>query len=319
MASASPILKSSAAATLGSAVALIGYASIVERNAFVVREVTMPVLSPGSSPLRVLHISDIHMRPGQRRKQAFLRELARWQPDLVVNTGDNLAHPRAVPAVVQTLGELLSVPGLFVFGSHDYFGPRMKNPANYIFKPEHRVHGTPLPWQDLRAAFTERGWLDLTHTRREIEAGGLTIAAAGVDDSHIGRDRYDTIAGPASPAANLRLGLTHSPEPRVLDRFAADGYQLVLAGHTHGGQLCLPYYGAIVTNSGLDRSRAKGPSRWGAGMQLHVSAGIGTSPFAPMRFCCRPEATLLTLVAAPIGGRGAGRRSRHSHPAASVR
>ena len=319
MASASQVLKSSAAVTLGSAVTWIGYASIIERNAFVVREVTMPVLSPGSSPLRVLHISDIHMRPGQRRKQAFLRELARWQPDLVVNTGDNLAHPRAVPSVVQTLGDLLSVPGLFVFGSNDYFGPRLKNPANYVIKPQHRIHGKPLPWQDLRAAFTERGWLDLTHTRREIEVGGLTIAAAGVDDPHIDRDRYDTIAGAASPAANLRLGLTHSPEPRVLDRFAADGYQLVLAGHTHGGQLCLPYYGAIVTNSGLDRSRAKGPSRWGAGMQLHVSAGIGTSPYAPLRFCCRPEATLLTLVAAPTGGRGAGRRSRHSYPTASVR
>ncbi len=89
----------------------------------------------------------------------------------------------------------------------------------------------------------------------------------------------------------------------MLDRFAADGYQLVMAGHTHGGQLCLPFYGALVTNCGLDRTRAKGPSRWGANMQLHVSAGLGTSPFAPVRFCCRPEATLLTLIAAPTGGR----------------
>ena len=141
----------------------------------------------------------------------------------------------------------------------------------------------------------------------------------GVDDPHLSRDRYDTIAGPASPAANLTLGLTHSPEPRVLDRFAADGYQLVMAGHTHGGQLCLPFYGAIVTNCDLDRSRAKGASRWGAQMQLHVSAGIGTSPFAPVRFCCRPEATLLTLVAAPIGGRDVGAREGQSHPTVSAR
>ena len=255
------------AVAVGSTVAGIGYASIVERNAFVLREITMPVLSPGSTPLRVLHISDLHMLPNQRRKQAWLRELASWEPDLVVNTGDNLAHPKAVPAVVQTLGDLLSLPGVFVFGSNDYFGPRPKNPANYVTSPSHRVRGEPLPWQDLRAAFTERGWLDLTHTRREFEVAGLHIAAAGVDDPHIDRDRYDTIAGPASPAANLRLGLTHSPEPRVLDRFAADGYQLVMAGHTHGGQLCLPFYGALVTNCGLDRSRAKGPSRWGANMQ----------------------------------------------------
>jgi uncharacterized protein len=319
MPAALPVLKSAAAVTLGSAIAGIGYATIIERNAFVMREVTMPVLSPGSTPLRVLHISDLHMRPNQRHKQAWLRELASWEPDFVVNSGDNLSHPKAVPAVVQALGDLLSVPGVFVFGSNDYFAPRMKNPTNYLFKPEARVHGDPLPWQDLRAAFTERGWLDMTHTRREFEVGGLTIAVAGVDDPHIQRDRYDTIAGPASPAANLRLGLTHSPEPRVLDRFAADGYQLVMAGHTHGGQLCVPFYGALVTNCGLDRSRVKGPSQWGADMGLYVSAGIGTSPFAPMRFCCRPEATLLTLVAAPTGGQDADRSRGHSVPTAAVR
>jgi predicted MPP superfamily phosphohydrolase len=308
-----------AAAAAGSLVAGIAYASLIERNAFVLRELTMPVLSPGSSPLRVLHLSDFHMRPGQRRKQAWLRELAGWAPDLVINTGDNLAHPKAVPAVVQSLGDLLSVPGLFVFGSNDYFGPKPKNPANYIFKPSRRVAGQPLPWQDLRAAFTERGWLDMTHTRREIEVKGQLIAAAGVDDPHLTRDRYETIAGPANPAANLTLGLTHSPEPRVLDRFAADGYQLVMAGHTHGGQLCLPFYGAVVTNCELDRSRAKGPSRWGAHTQLHVSAGIGTSPYAPVRFCCRPEATMLTLVAAPTGGGHAGAKAGVSHPAVSAR
>ncbi|ORB84506.1 metallophosphoesterase [Mycobacterium kansasii] len=315
----SPVLLRTGAVALGSIVAGIGYAALIERNAFVLREITMPVLSPGSTPLRVLHISDLHMLPGQRRKQAWLRELSSWEPDLVVNTGDNLAHPKAVPAVVQALGDLLHRPGVFVFGSNDYFGPRLKNPANYLINPGHRVHGEPLPWQDLRAAFTERGWLDLTHNRREFEVAGLHIAAAGVDDPHIDRDRYDTIAGPASPVANLRLGLTHSPEPRVLDRFAADGYQLVMAGHTHGGQLCLPFYGALVTNCGLDRSRAKGASQWGPNMRLHVSAGIGTSPFAPVRFSCRPEATLLTLIASPMGGRDSNTNLGRSQPSVSVR
>ena len=319
MSAPSTFLKNTVVLAAGSVLAGIGYASIIERNAYVVREVTMPLLSPGSSPLKVLHISDLHMLPKQRRKQTWLRELARFEPDLVVNTGDNLSHPRAVPAVVQALGDLLSVPGVFVFGSNDYFGPRLKNPANYMTKPGHRVHGEPLPWQDLRAAFTERGWLDMTHTRRDLEVAGLRIAVAGVDDPHLSRDRYDTIAGPANSAANLALGLTHSPEPRVLDRFAADGYQLVMAGHTHGGQLCLPFYGAIVTNCDLDRSRAKGASQWGAHTQLHVSAGIGTSPFYPVRFCCRPEVTLLTLVAAPIGGHDAGALAGQSYPTVSAR
>lgn len=91
-----------------------------------------------------------------------------------------------------------------------------------------------------------------------------------------------------------------------------------MAGHTHGGQLCLPFYGALVTNCDLDRSRAKGASSWGAETALHVSAGIGTSPFAPLRFCCRPEATLLTLVAAPTGGRDHTRNVRRSTPTVSA-
>ena len=312
-------LRTSAIATVGSAALAIGYATLIERNAFTVREVTMPVLSPGSTPLRVLHLSDIHMRPQQRHKQQWLRELAQWGPDLVVNTGDNLSHPKAVPAVVQALGDLLAVPGVFVFGSNDYFAPTLKSPAKYLTDPDHRTHGEPLPWQDLRAAFNERGWLDLTHTRREFEVAGLTIAAAGVDDPHLQRDRYDTIAGPPNPAANLSLGVTHAPYTRVLDRFAADGYHLILAGHTHGGQLCLPFYGALVTNCDIDRTRAKGASHWGAETALHVSAGIGTSPFAPARFCCRPEATLLTLVAAPTGGGGQAHEQVRSTSVAAVR
>ena len=311
-------LRTSSTVAAGAAALTVAYAAVIERNAFVVREVTMPVLSPGSTPLRVLHLSDIHMRPAQRQKQAWLRELSRWEPDLVVNTGDNLSHPRAVPSVVQALGDLLAVPGVFVFGSNDYFAPTLKNPAKYLSDRDHRAHGNPLPWQDLRAAFTERGWLDLTHNRREFEVAGLVVAAAGVDDPHLGRDRYDTIAGRPSPAANLSLGVTHAPYTRVLDRFAADGYQLVMAGHTHGGQLCLPFYGAVVTNCDLDRSRVKGVSNWGAETALHVSGGIGTSPYAPLRFCCRPEATLLTLVAAPTGGRDHTRNVLRSTPTVSV-
>ncbi|NMO03136.1 metallophosphoesterase [Gordonia sp. TBRC 11910] len=280
----------------GLATAGLVYSTVIERNAFALRHNTLAVLEPGAAPLRVLHLSDLHMLPRQHLKQAWVSELEALEPDLVVNTGDNLSHPAAVPSVIQALGGLLSRPGLFVFGSNDYFAPKPKNPLKY-FKTDHkRVHGDPLPWQDLRAAFTERGWLDATHTIRELEVNGVRIAAAGVDDPHIKRDRYDTVAGRPNPLAHLRLGLTHSPEPRILDRFAADGYDLVMAGHTHGGQLCLPFYGALVTNCEIDRSRVKGVSNWGSTMKLHVSAGLGTSPYAPARFCCRPEATLLTLT-----------------------
>jgi predicted MPP superfamily phosphohydrolase len=277
----------------------LAYAAGIERRRWTLRQSTLPVLAEGARPLRVLHISDLHLTPRQRSKQRWVARLAELEPDLVVNTGDNLAHPRAVPAVIAALGPLLDLPGLFVFGSNDYFGPTPKNPARYLVKSSRRRHGEPLPWRDLRAALLERGWHDATHARVGLTVAGLQLAAAGVDDPHLGLDRYDHVAGRREGDPGLRLGLTHSPEPRVLDRFAADGYDLVLAGHTHGGQLRLPGVGALVTNCGLDRSRARGASRWGAHTWLHVSAGLGTSPFAPVRFACPPEATLLTLVPRP--------------------
>jgi len=94
--------------------------------------------------------------------------------------------------------------------------------------------------------------------------------------------------------------VTHSPEPRVLDAMVADGHHLVLGGHTHGGQLCVPWFGALVTNCGLPRAQASGLSRWPSPdgpAWLHVSAGLGTSPYTPLRFACPPVATLLTLTA----------------------
>jgi predicted MPP superfamily phosphohydrolase len=279
--------------------ATVVYAAGVERRRWTLREATLPVLAPGVRPLRVLHVSDLHITPNQRSKQRWVAALAELAPDLVVNTGDNLAHPRAVPAAVAALGPLLDLPGLFVFGSNDYFGPTPKNPVRYLTKSTKRHQGEPLPWRDLRAAFVEHGWVDATHERVSLEVAGVMVAAAGVDDPHLGLDRYDRIAGRARRDAGLRLGLTHSPEPRVLDAFSGDGYDLVLAGHTHGGQLRLPGYGAIVTNCGIDRSRARGASRWGTHTRLHVSAGLGTSPFAPVRFACPPEASILTLVPRP--------------------
>ncbi|MEU6696230.1 metallophosphoesterase [Pseudonocardia sp. NPDC046786] len=288
-----------AAATAVTGVAGIGYAAGIELRHWTLRRVELPVLDPGARPLRILHLSDLHLTPGQRSKIRWVASLAALEPDLVIDTGDNLAHPDAVPCVLAALGGLLDRPGAFVFGSNDYYGPTPKNPARYLRRSGgRRIHGAPLPWTDLRAAFREHGWVDATHTRQLLEVDGRSVRIAGVDDPHLNRDRYPRIAG-HDPDADLRLGLTHSPEPRVLDGFAADGYDLVLAGHTHGGQLRLPGYGALVTNCGIDRTRARGTSRWGSHTRLHVSAGLGTSPYAPVRFACPPEASLLTLVPRP--------------------
>jgi predicted MPP superfamily phosphohydrolase len=137
------------------------------------------------------------------------------------------------------------------------------------------------------------GWTDLTHRRTTLSIRGTDVTLTGTDDAHLRRDRYATVAGPVEGFA---IGVTHTPQRRVLDAMAADGHRLLLAGHTHGGQVRLPGVGALVTNCDLERARARGLSPYGDAW-LHVSAGLGTSPYAPVRLCCRPEASLLTLTA----------------------
>ncbi|WP_396021986.1 metallophosphoesterase [Corynebacterium falsenii] len=283
-----------------------------EITQFRLHHVEVPLLEPGSLPddwesFRILHVSDFHMLANQTAKQRWISQLDDLDPDLVINTGDNLGEAEGVPGVLNALGPLLDRPGVFVFGSNDYFAPRPVNPFIYLLGKKRKPSSVELPWKGMRAAFIERGWFDATNTRVEFaidpEATGslsgapkLKLAIAGVDDPHHDLDDYDAIAGPPNPDADLAIGLSHSPEPAVLDRFAADGYQLVLSGHTHGGQLCLPGGRAIVTNCGIDRTRVAGLSRWTERMWLHVSNGLGNSKYVPFRTFCRPSATLIHVT-----------------------
>jgi len=287
-----------AAATIlgGAGAVAVAYAGLIERNAFVLRRFDVPVLAPGSKSLRVLHISDVHMRPDQRRKQRWIRELSDLQPDFIINTGDNLGSAQAVPAVLDTFDAFADIPAVFVLGSNDYYAPTPKNPFKYFFPRHKRVVGDPNPWRSLVDGLVDRGWVDLTNRRTTLSVRGRTIAFAGVDDPHLKHDDRAIPAQPAEADADLRIALVHAPEPRVLDAYSSSGYQLIAAGHTHGGQLRVPFFGALVTNCGIDRPRARGLHRY-ADAWLHVSAGLGTSPYAPVRFSCRPEASLLTLVA----------------------
>jgi predicted MPP superfamily phosphohydrolase len=303
-----PVLTRLAGAGAVAGIGLTAYAAW-EARAYTLRRVEVPLLPAGSRPLTVLHLSDIHMTPGQQRKQEWLRGLASLEPDLVIDTGDNLAHRDSVPVVRDALGPLLDRPGVFVHGSNDYYAPTLRNPLLYLLPDDgKRNTSSPrLPWQELTRTLSSSGWVDLTNRRASLVVGETTFAFAGVDDPHLGYDRLDEVAGPADADAGVRLGVTHAPYLRVLDQYAADGYDAVLAGHTHGGQVCVPGVGALTTNCDLDAARAKGLHRHPAASApgdpgsawLHVSAGIGTSPYSRIRVACRPEATLLTLVPRP--------------------
>jgi predicted MPP superfamily phosphohydrolase len=272
------------------------YGTVIERNAFTLRHFDVPVLADGAAAIRVLHISDLHITARQRRKHEWVRGLARLAPDLVVNTGDTLSARDAIPAVMHSLEPLFAFPGVFVPGNNDYFAPIPKNPLRYFFTEGPRKRGKPLPWPEAAAAMADKGWLDLTHVRSRLEMADGHVALAGTDDPHLRRARYHRIGGAADPTAIVRIGVTHSPEPWLLSSFASDRYDLVLAGHTHGGQVRVPFGPAIVTNCGIDVHRARWLHAWDDHMYFHVCAGLGTNPYAPVRFACRPEASLLTLV-----------------------
>ena len=273
---------------------------LVEPHLPVLRRLAVPALAPGSEPIRVLHLSDLHLLNRHRRRAAWVRALTRHRPDLVVSTGDHWSSAGALELLTSTFGALSAdgTPAVFVAGNNDRFQPRPPSPLGYLRDRGGPVRRRPdLPWGALVAALEGVGWTDLTSRRLTVRVAGRPLTLTGTDDAHLRRDRYASVAGAVE---GLGLGVTHTPARRLLQRFSADGHALVLAGHTHGGQLRLPGVGALVTNCDLDRSRARGLSRLDpageTGGWLHVSAGLGTSPYAPVRLCCRPEATLLSLV-----------------------
>lgn len=280
------------------------YANRVELTRFTLRhaEVVVPDLT---GELRVLHISDIHYVPGQRKKYRWLQQLAELEPDLVVNTGDNLSDPQAVHEVLEALEPLMGLPGCFVPGSNDYYAPRYKNPLKY-FRGRSTLHpnAKTLPTEELFGAFEAAGWANLTNAHSAAEIAGLRLEFSGVDDPHL---ELDDFTGWPEEASALKIGVAHAPARRVLETFADSGAGLVLAGHTHGGQVCLPSLSgqggrALVTNCDLPPKYAKGlhtVRRADGGVaHVHVSAGIGTSAKAPIRLFCPPEATLITVKGA---------------------
>lgn len=280
----------------------------IERYLFTVRRGELAVLPPGAAPLRVLHISDVHMAPWQHRKQRWIAGLAALEPDLVVNTGDNLGHPDGLNALRSALTPFRGIPGVFVHGSNDHIAPKPRNPLLYFTGPSHITRDVePIDTDSLDGFLSDDlGWRDLNNTAASLDVAATRVDAFGVSDAHLRWDRpastKDAVAT-LGPGATVHLGVTHAPYRRVLDAFVDLGADALFAGHTHGGQVRIPgSRRALVANCDIPLDQARGLSTWthdGRTVPLSVSAGIGHSIFAPVRFACRPEVSLLTLVARP--------------------
>jgi Predicted phosphohydrolases len=310
-------LGTSLAAVGAVALGTLAWGTLVERNRFTLRQETLAVLEPGARPLTVLHLADFHMAPWQRDKQEWIRTLADFEPDLIVNTGDNLGHERGIDGVEYALEPFRGIPGVYVHGSNDYYAPSFKNPLSYFSGPSGvKVNPASLDTARLEAVFESLGWLNLNNTARAMSMKGSRLEFVGVGDAHVGWDKLSSIPGAMddmrenvgwreTPGPDpITIGLAHAPYQRVLNSFVNYGADVIFAGHTHGGQVQVPGFGALVTNCDLPRDQASGLSLWHHARRtayLNVSAGLGTSIFAPVRFACPPEAVLVTFTGSEFG------------------
>ncbi len=273
------------------AIACVAYGVLIERRWYRLVRYRLDILPAGAAgPITLLHMSDLHAVGGDHRLQTFLASLPR--ADVTAVTGDIVGEPEAVEEAVAMLrpvrGRLASY---FVLGSNDYAAPRPHTPPRTcVGAPRRRRLARRGRAADLAAQLEADGWVHLRNRRTEVRLDGLALEVVGLDDPHI--DRQDLRVARRSAGDRFGLGVVHSPDP--LPELAALGWDLVVYGHTHGGQVRMPVVGALVTNSHLPRRLVSGVIRVGD-RYAHVSPGLGTSKFAPFRFLCRPEAALLEL------------------------
>ena len=277
-----------AIAVLGAGCVLYGI--FIERFRYRVLRHRLDILPAATArPLLVLHLSDLHFVRRDPRKARFLASLP--TPDVTIVTGDFLAEPEAIEAAVEAVrpvrGRLAS---WFVLGSNDYFVPKPLNYFAYFWRDRKRRPARRGRDGEFTRALLADGWEDLTNVRHDVSLEGLDIELLGLDDAHI--RRHDLRVAPRRAEDRFGFAVMHSPDSAP--EAAALGYRLIVAGHTHGGQVCLPFAGALVTNSTMPPKLASGLIRMGAAV-LHISRGLGTSKYAPFRFWCRPEATFLEL------------------------
>ncbi len=268
----------------------VAYGVFVERTWYRLVRYRIDILPAGGpESLTVLHLSDLHFTRGSRKMAAFLASLP--EADVTAVTGDIVGEPEAVEPAVAALSRVRGrLASYFVLGSNDYFAPRPLNYLRYFLKSRRRRLGTRGRAPDLVAQLEADGWVHLRNVRQEVTLDGLPVEVVGLDDPHI--DRHDIRVAPRRAPERFGFAVVHSPD--VAPELAALGYHFVVAGHTHGGQVRMPLVGALVTNSHLPRRLVSGLVRMGPAY-LHVSPGLGTSKYAPFRFLCRPEATLLEL------------------------
>ncbi|NCA87539.1 MAG: metallophosphoesterase [Gammaproteobacteria bacterium] len=228
--------------------------------------VRLAALPPPFHGLRLLHLSDIHVDMEPQILQALIERVAATEHDLCVITGDFRArtHGDCAPTLeaMARLRPCLAAEVYGVLGNHDFV--------------------------ELVPGLEDLGIRILLNEALILERDGARLYLAGIDDPHYYRaDNLEKAADGIPPGAPAIL-LSHSPE--IYRHAAHAGFRLMLCGHTHGGQICLPGGIALTYNAACPRRLGLGPWRWGE-LQGYTSAGAG-SCVVPVRFNCPPEITV---------------------------
>ena len=264
-----------------------------------IRQVEIPKLPTGSKDIKILHLSDLHLRKKPKRLLNALEKINFNEISFVIVTGDFLSSEKGIEIFFENFESILQIPGFYVFGSNDYFKPIFKNPLSYLFRnSSDSRRGSQLPWHKLDRELTNRGWINLTHNKVTFKIREVNFEMRGTDDAHLSLDKYALVSG--NPKKNsISILVTHAPYLRLLKSAIADRLDLIMSGHTHGGQIRFPWFGesrALTTNCDLPNSMSRGLHKLTDKTWLHISAGIGTSPFAPIRILSPSEFTLITFV-----------------------
>ncbi len=269
-----------AAAGAGAVAATVVYATLIEPRWL---QTTSPRIHIRGLPralegLRIALLSDMHAGAGRslRWVRAAVRLALRARPDLVALTGDFAADDQPdFERVFEALAPLQAPLGVYaVPGNHDY------------------IVGIER-WRG--ALLAQRRIHDLTNRAALLDVGGARLCIAGVDDFYEGRPTLAFLLPPE--ARDLTILLAHGPDQAEQLRRCGDAIDLVLSGHTHGGQVRLPFLGAPI-NSATNRDLYTEGLRRRPWTQVYTSRGIGTVHL-PIRFLARPELALIRLTGAP--------------------
>jgi predicted MPP superfamily phosphohydrolase len=246
----------------------------------------------GHSPrrqLKILHLSDLHLHGDDDEKASFLHNVTDDDYDIVVLTGDIFEKYSGIKYSASLLARKPRIGAFAVLGNHDHYD------YNWLDKTFGRLskrlrRGTKRNVQPMVTALQEVGYTVFRNQSLSLPEHELFVV--GIDWPTISEDQLQQLVAPA-PAEYFRLCLFHLPAH--LDNMRRAGFDVAVGGHTHGGQIRIPGFGPIVTDSELGRHEASGLI-WRGQTAFHVSRGLGADPRSNIRFFCPPAATVLKVT-----------------------